>query len=80
MTGNIKCRLLLAMTAVAKWNYQTARPTDLSVVPMMPAMTVESVVDPTGAITDRRSPERLAENGANHASGDRTDGPCDHEP
>jgi hypothetical protein len=65
------------MTAVAKQKYQTARLTALTVIPTMPAMTLESVVDPARAVTDRRSPERLAENGSDHASGDRTDGPCD---
>jgi hypothetical protein len=70
-------RPLFAMTAVAKRKYQTARPTALTVIPMMPAMTMERVVDPAGTVTDRRSPERLAENGADHASGDRTDGPGD---
>jgi hypothetical protein len=51
----------------------------LSVIPMMPAVPVERVVDPAGPVTDWRSPERLAENGADDSSGDRTDGPRDHK-
>jgi hypothetical protein len=46
---------------------------------MMPAMPVECVVDPAGAVTDWRSPERLAENGADYSSGNRTDGSRDHK-
>jgi hypothetical protein len=42
-------------------------------------MAVEGVVDPTRPVTDRRSPERFAENGADYAASDRADWPRDHK-
>ncbi len=44
-----------------------------------PAVAAEVAVDPARSMTDRRTPERLAENSADDPSGDRANRASDHK-
>ncbi len=42
-------------------------------------MTMEMIVDPTRAVTDRRPPERPAKNAADDSAGDGADRTCNNK-
>jgi hypothetical protein len=46
---------------------------------MPPAVAAEVTVDPTGSMTDGRTPERRAESSADNPSGDRANRASDHK-
>jgi hypothetical protein len=53
----------------------------VAIVPMiMPAMASEVVVNPTCAVTDWGTPERLTENPADHPTRNRADRTGNHKP